>query len=241
MSIASSHKRILVLGGYGSFGSRLCRLLTAHTEHTVLVAGRREDKAKNHCETFGGKPLRLNNQTVCAGMLKALKIDILVDASGPFFHETPNPYGIVDAYIGSDTHDIDLSDDPEFTDGVSDFNGDARDKGLLVSSGASTVPAISGAIADELTNNMTRVEFVESTILPGNRAPRGRSLIQSILRQTGRPFSIWADGQEETVLVNMGRRTGRNGSRLVGPETDKGQCVTHPRIEATMERIDRCP
>ncbi len=200
MNVASCPKRILVLGGYGSFGSRLCRLLTSHTEHKIFVAGRHEDKARSHCKAFGGTPLKLDNQTLSGDLLKALKIDILVDASGPFSCETPDPYGIVKACLASNTHYIDLSDDPEFTRSISHFNSDARDKGLLVSSGASTVPAISGAIADELTRSLAQVEFIESTILPGNRAPRGLSLIQSVLHQTGRPFSIWVDGGEKPIL-----------------------------------------
>lgn len=200
MNIASSPKCVLVLGGYGSFGSRLCRLLITHTDHTVLVAGRSGAKAKAHCNIHGGTPLQLNHQTLSGDTLQNLNVDILVDASGPFSNETPYPYRVIEACLTSGTHYIDLSDDPEFTRGVSDFEEAARNRGLLVSSGASTVPAISGAIADELTDDLRQVEFIESSILPGNRAPRGLSLIQSVIHQTGRPFSIWADGQDTHVL-----------------------------------------
>ena len=42
-------RRILVLGGYGAFGSRLVELLGDEEELEVLVAGRSYDKAQRFC------------------------------------------------------------------------------------------------------------------------------------------------------------------------------------------------
>lgn len=200
MKIGSSPKTILVLGGYGSFGSRLCRLLSQHTKHLVLVAGRSQEKANAHCETYGGEPVKLDRQTITESTLNNLSVDILVDASGPFSCDEADAYGLVKLCLTTATHYIDLSDDPDFTSGISRFNTAATSKNLFVTSGASTVPAVSGAIADSLTHDLHQIEFIESTILPGNKAPRGLSVIQSIVHQAGRPFSGWIDGGQKQLL-----------------------------------------
>jgi saccharopine dehydrogenase (NAD+, L-lysine-forming) len=38
---------VLVLGGYGNAGARICSLLLAHSDHTVRIGGRRLDRAKS--------------------------------------------------------------------------------------------------------------------------------------------------------------------------------------------------
>eukprot|EP00439_Symbiodinium_sp_Y106_P089964 s1_g2500.t1 len=143
---------------------------------------------------FGGTPAELDRNALNEDMLRRLGVQILVDASGPFSCDTPDPYKVIKSCLAASAHYIDLSDDTDFTLGVSQFDNEATAKGLVVTSGASTVPSISAAAADQLTHDMKHIEFIDSTILPGNRAPRGLSVIQSIIHQAGRPFAGWSEG-----------------------------------------------
>ena len=61
-------------------------------------------------------------------------------------------------------------------------------------SGASSVPAISAAALDELVPGLASVAVVGAAILPGNRAPRGLSVVQAIVGQAGRPLRVWRGG-----------------------------------------------
>ena len=69
-----------------------------------------------------------------------------------------------------------------------------RGAGVAVISGASSVPAISAAALDELVPGLASVAVVGAAILPGNRAPRGLSVVQAIVGQAGRPLQVWRGG-----------------------------------------------
>lgn len=62
---------------------------------------------------------------------------------------------------------------------------DALAAGVCVYSGMSSVPALSSAVVEALRDGETPL-MIETAILPGNKAPRGRGVVESILDQTGR-------------------------------------------------------
>ena len=182
-----------MLGGYGVFGTRLSAGLVADG-WDVVVAGRSLAAAAGHCAVHGGTPLRLDRDAAgFAGKVAALAPFAVVDAAGPF-----QGYGgavvVVQAALNAGAHYCDLSDDAGFTTRIADHDAAARAKGRVVISGASTVPALSSAIATDLVAGLSDVHLIESTILPGNRAPRGLAVIRTILAQVGRPLVLWREG-----------------------------------------------
>jgi uncharacterized protein YbjT (DUF2867 family) len=56
--------KVLVLGGYGTFGSRLVRLLADRPQLTLLVAGRSRAKAQllAHCRGSKAHPAVVRSQ-----------------------------------------------------------------------------------------------------------------------------------------------------------------------------------
>ncbi|QPH55514.1 SDR family oxidoreductase [Pontivivens ytuae] len=195
--------RILILGGYGVFGGRLARLLL-RDGHEVIVAGRSRTKAEAFCAEHGGEPLMLDR----AGDLSALGesgADLVVDATGPFQTLGSDPYRVAYAAIAAGMHCFDFSDDPEFTAGITALDAEARAAGVTVFSGVSTMPAITGAAATALADGLD-VTQIESALLPGNRAPRGRAVIGSILAQAGEPLRIRRGGRWEEISGFEDRR-----------------------------------
>jgi hypothetical protein len=75
------------------------------------------------------------------------------------------------------------------------LDGEAAAAGCFVLSGVSSVPAISAAAVAALSEGLSAIISIETAILPGNRAPRGRSVIASILGQAGAPLMLWRGGQ----------------------------------------------
>jgi hypothetical protein len=188
-------EKILVLGGYGVFGGRLARRLVKETSAEIFVAGRSWEKAEAFCREHGGTPMALDRDGDLDAALQTLRPDVVVDAAGPFQAYGSDPYRGARAAIACGAHYVDLADDAAFVAGIGALDGQARQAGLSVISGASSVPAISSSALDELTKGMASVALVTSTILPGNRAPRGLSVVRSITGQAGRPLLMWRGGR----------------------------------------------
>ncbi|PJK31498.1 saccharopine dehydrogenase [Minwuia thermotolerans] len=86
---------------------------------------------------------------------------------------------------------MDLADDADFVAGVARLDGAFRRADRFALSGASSVPGLSAAAVRDIASNMDRIDVIETAILPGNRAPRGYSVIASILSQVGGPIDLW--------------------------------------------------
>lgn len=186
---------VLVIGGYGVFGGHLSKALNA-AGYNVIVAGRSRKKAEAFCRSYGGQPLVLD--TRADGLEKeiaAISPAILVDAAGPYQAYGPSPYRIAEAAIACGAHYLDLSDDGAFTAGINALDEQARAANVTALSGVSSVPALSSTVAAHLCNGLSEIELIQSAIVPGNKAPRGHSVIASILAQTGQPLKQWRAGR----------------------------------------------
>jgi len=181
--------RVVVLGGYGVFGSLLTALLI-RDGHEVWIAGRDAAKAAACAARLGARPLTVDHLRDPSRILEAAP-QAVIDAAGPFQDYGADPYRIARFCIENDADYFDLSDDADFTAGIAALDEAARAAGRRVLSGASSVPGLSSSVASELAAGLDEVTLIETAILPGNRAPRGRSVIASILGRVGRPCPVW--------------------------------------------------
>jgi len=175
--------RIVVLGGYGVFGSRLAQLLV-RDGHDVVIAGRSSGKARALAERLCCKYVALDLRADPEGIFGASP-NVVVDAAGPFQTYGGDPYIIPRLCLAHNADYLDLSDDAGFTKGIGVLDEQARRSGRRLLSGVSSVPGISSAVAADLCAKLDEVLLIETTILPGNRAPRGTSVISSIIGQLG--------------------------------------------------------
>ena len=196
--------RVVVLGGYGVFGSRLARLLV-RDGHDVWIAGRDAAQAAACATRIGGRALVVDRDGDLAPVLAA-EPRILVDAAGPFQAYGDDPYRLVRFCLDHGIDYLDLSDDGAFTAGIVALDAAARRAGRFALSGASSVPALSAAATAALAADLDTVAVIEAAILPGNRAPRGRSVIAAILSQIGRPLHLWRGGTWWTATGWSDRR-----------------------------------
>lgn len=185
--------KVFVIGGTGAFGARLCDLL-ARDGHAVTIGSRSgqgdqlRDAGRFSLVTFDR-----------AGPLGALQgHDVIVDAAGPFHTYGDDPYRIARAAIAQGAHYLDLSDNADFCEGISVLEDEAKAAGVTVLSGLSSVPAISSAAVEAMCDGQTPL-MIESAILPGNKAPRGRAVVESILNQTGQTYLARSGGVDQPV------------------------------------------
>ncbi len=184
--------KVLILGGYGVFGGRLARLLLQDGIE-VIVAGRDLAKAASFTGEYGGVPLFIDITKELSPIAQAAP-SAVVDAAGPFQSYGRDPYRVPRFCIGHKINYLDLSDDAAFTAGITGLNGPATAAGCFALSGVSSVPAISAAAVRFLAKGLSEISLIETFLVPGNQAPRGRSVVGSILSQAGEPLMIWRGG-----------------------------------------------
>ncbi len=201
--------KILIIGGYGNFGKRLAKSLLEHYDHQIIIAGRSKacaEKAQQELMQEYNRSADIVVLDVLSSNLSQifsnLKLDIVVNASGPFqFQSESNGYQVARACLNSNCHYIDLADDRKF---VSEFSSSldrlAKDKGLVMVSGASTVPSLSSAVIDHYASQFSKLESINFGISPGNRTERGAATVASILSYTGKPVETLIDGKWQKVL-----------------------------------------
>lgn len=188
--------RVLVLGGYGGFGARISRRLAA-AGYEVLVSGRSVRRAQDFCRSLPGTvPLEFDRADIAAA-LKEVRPWLVVDASGPF--QAMN-YAVPQACIAAGVHYCDIADGRSFVSGIDALDETAREAGVCVISGASSVPALSGAIVRSLAQGAECVTAVEIAISASNRATAGPSVSAAILGQVGQPFTRFEAGRWTEVL-----------------------------------------
>lgn len=195
--------RVLVLGGYGTFGRRLVELLADEPRLDILVAGRSRTKAEAFRATLESaasiEAIELDREGDIDAALASLRPQILVDVTGPFQAYGAAPYRLAEACLRHGMHYLDFSDGSDFTSGIARLDADARARGLFVLSAVSSTPALSGAVARHLAAGMASVESMEGGIAPSPFAGIGRNVIEAIASYAGRLVRITRDGRIVTA------------------------------------------
>jgi len=203
--------RILVLGGYGTFGGRLVRLLADRPGLTMLVAGRSGAKAQSYCShiALAAKLMALpfDRDGDVVSQLRNAAPDMVVDASGPFQAYGDDPYRLVKACLALNIDYIDLADDSSFVAGIAGFDDEAKRRGLVVLSGVSSLPVLTVAAARRLARGMVRIEAVSAGIAPSPFAEVGLNVFRAIASYSGKPLTVLRDGRNTTAYALIDSRT----------------------------------
>jgi saccharopine dehydrogenase-like NADP-dependent oxidoreductase len=190
---------VLVLGGYGFFGSRIARSLAADDRIDLWLAGRDPGKVDAAARAMGlgpGRALCLNaHAATLAAELRQRGIDLLIHTAGPFQHQD---YDVARAAIDARCHYIDLADGRSFVSGVAALDAAARERGVTVVSGASSVPCLSGAVVERYAPRFRELTAIRSGISSGARAP-GLATVQGIFGYLGKPFTRLERGRWVTT------------------------------------------
>jgi hypothetical protein len=189
----------VVLGGYGTFGRLICASLAKHPEIRVVVAGRNAGAAADLCRTLRNAEPAVLDCTAAdfSRRLAALSPSVVIDTVGPF---QARGYGVARACIEIAAHCIDLADGREYVTGIGTLDAAARSRGVLIASGASTCPALSTAVADEISAGLPRIDALEIAIAPGQQAPRGLATTRSVLGYSGKPIPSFESGRAGTRM-----------------------------------------
>jgi hypothetical protein len=209
--------RLLIVGGYGTFGGRIVELLESEPRLTLIVAGRSRERAQAYCDARGVVRARLevahfDRNGDLAAQISALRPEIIVDASGPFQAYGDRRYRLVEAAIAARVHYLDLGDSSAFVDGIVAFDAPARAAGVYVLSGVSSFPVLTAAVVRRLAAPMSRVDQIAGGIAPSPFAGVGENVIRAIAGYAGQPVAY----------------LGRTVKTVGRPFTSQRRCVIAP-------------
>jgi Saccharopine dehydrogenase NADP binding domain len=213
-------KRVLVIGGYGNFGSFITKVLAREVDIQLIVAGRSLEKAKEFVAKIEAKNkpeaimLDINHDVTSA--LKIVKPNIVIHTSGPFQEQG---YEVAEACISNSIHYIDLADGRSFVEGIVKLDKEAKKQNVLVISGASSVPCLTSALVDYYKNQFKTIESIDYGITTAQRTARGLATTAAILGYTGKAFKTLINGIPTNIYGWQGLRARKYsgvGWRLLG-------------------------
>ena len=177
--------RVLIAGGSGVFGRLLARELLGTTTAYLVLAGRRLSAVEAACEELGSpdrlSPMALDLKDPEALTRGALGCVAVACAAGPFQELSP---GLPLAALRAGAHWVDISDHEGWVIPMLEattLDAVAREAGLAVIPGLSTVPALSGALARWARERLPGATKARVTLFIGNRNEKGAGAVASAL------------------------------------------------------------
>jgi saccharopine dehydrogenase-like NADP-dependent oxidoreductase len=198
--------RILIVGGYGTFGERICRALAMERDKTLFIAGRDRERATSLANELGPncQGVVLDHQdSNLATAIRSLWPSLVIHTAGPF---QAQDYHVAEAALDAGAHYVDLADGRDFVRDIAKLDARARARGLVVTSGASTLPAVSSAVVEHFAKDFRELTRIEIGIAPAQAIPRGLATMASVLSYCGRPFLELENGEWRTVRGWLGLR-----------------------------------
>jgi hypothetical protein len=195
--------RVLVVGGYGTFGGRLIDLLAGEPRLELLVAGRSRHLAEAFCKARPGAQATLtavafDRDREIGVQLAKLQPSLVVDASGPFQAYGEDPFRLVRSCVDLAIGYLDLADGAAFVEGIAQFDPAARAAGTYVLSGASSFPVLTAAAVRALAKDLTQVDAIRGGIAPSPYAGVGANVIRAIAGYAGQPAQLTRAGRVAT-------------------------------------------
>jgi len=213
-------KRVLIIGGYGNFGSYIARALASDPNVTLLIGGRSQRKADAFATALAatnpaeGCVVDIDEDIACR--LREVDPDIVIHTTGPFQLQD---HRVARAAIAAGAHYLDLADAREFVATIGELDGAARTAGVAVIAGASSVPCLTAAFIDHYRPHFSRLDRAVYGIAAAQATNRGLGTAAAILSYVGKPFTIVANGRRKRVFGWQGLHAVRYpelGLRLFG-------------------------
>lgn len=212
--------KVLIIGGYGTFGFRIAERLSNEEGLELILGGRSFEKSVAACAKLSGAgagsgaatftPLKINRSELSAetGINLGVKPDLIIDASGPF--QTYSVFRLTNYCLREGIHYADLSDNGEETEFAKRFFTNEPTKDVILAFGLSTCPVLSAIGLREIESRIGPAADVMIGIAPSPKADLGRNVIAAVAEYAGQPrVKILRDGHIDTV----------KGLTIIKPET----------------------
>lgn len=214
--------RVMILGAYGFFGSRISEVLARNPRVQVLLAGRDLDKATALAYQLGLTAQHARRVDAAdpqlAALLRKHGVRVLIHTAGPFQQQN---YRVAQAAIAAGCHYLDLADGRDFVVGIARLDAAARAAQVAVISGASSLPALTAAVVDSYLEDFSRLDGIRIGISSGALVP-GIATVRGVFGYCGKPFRVFEKGEWVEARGWLDRQT-HNFPKPVGPRL-LGRC-----------------
>ncbi|MFL5339667.1 MAG: saccharopine dehydrogenase NADP-binding domain-containing protein [Gemmataceae bacterium] len=178
---------VVVVGGYGTFGALVCRELAARGV-SLTVAGRDRGRADTFAASLGyghnGAVVDLTKPESFQALLTGRTV--AVNCAGPFADFDPT---FLEGCLASGCHYADITDDRRYAATVRRYGPRFAARGLTVAWGCSSLPGISGALAQHIRHRVAEPpRKLRVTLFIGNDNPKGGAAVASLVLGLGRPI-----------------------------------------------------
>jgi len=222
---------VMVLGGYGTFGSRISRALCQKGFH-VIINGRHFHQAQALKHSILEENFEAEVTVSCFDIysqlnlrLKKMKPKLVIHTCGPFQGQD---MFIAKTILNAGVNYIDLSDDRNYVQKMYELNDIAKTNGVMAITGASTVPALSSAVLAHVEDKYAVKEFkaIKIGISPGQKTARGLATTQAVLSYIGKPLKPWPGsykkrfGWQDTYLQHYPNINSRLMGNCEAPDLD---------------------
>ncbi len=192
--------RVLIIGGYGNFGGYIARSLAGDVDIRLLIGGRSKEKGRAFASTLDAanepEAHAIDIDGDLDGALGRIAPDIVIHTTGPF---QTQDHRVARACVAGRRHYLDLADARSFVANIGLLGEEAHEKGVLVVSGASSVPCLTAAVIDDYLPVFERLEAVDYGISAAQHTNRGLATTSAVLSYVGKPIETLRDGRMQTV------------------------------------------
>ncbi|MBX7213104.1 MAG: saccharopine dehydrogenase NADP-binding domain-containing protein [Thermoflexales bacterium] len=183
--------KVLVLGGYGVFGSQICDALARDANLALTVAGRDPARGERFAASLGANFARLDATDPASLRAALAATDLVINTAGPF---QIRGYELPELCIQGGRAYVDIGDGRGYVEGFGALDAAARAAGVFVCTGASSSPAITAALLESLLPELGTLCSVRVALSAGNKNRPGLATITSILSYVGAPVRVWEEG-----------------------------------------------
>jgi saccharopine dehydrogenase-like NADP-dependent oxidoreductase len=194
--------RVLIIGGYGHFGSYIARSIAGDGDIRLLVGGRSVAKAQAFIASLSPiHPAEAHAIDINGDLPEALSRiapDVVIHTSGPFQSQD---HRVACACVAQGRHYLDLADAPDFVATIGRLDAAAKARDVVVVSGASSVPCLTAAIVDAYLPCFARLDAVDCGISTAQHTNRGLATTSAVLSYVGKPMTMLRDGRMKTCTA----------------------------------------
>lgn len=193
--------RVLIIGGYGNFGSYIAKSLATDPAIQLLIGGRSSEKASRFIAGLvaanPAEPHAIDIDGDIGAALARIDPKIAIHTTGPF---QVQDHRVARACIEHGCHYLDLADARDFVVTIDTLATAAKKKGVLAVSGASSVPCLTAAVIDHYLPGFGTLDSIDYGISAAQQTNRGLATTSAILSYVGRPFETICDSELREVI-----------------------------------------
>jgi saccharopine dehydrogenase-like NADP-dependent oxidoreductase len=196
-----NRKKVIVLGGYGAIGSRVCTAIARIPYVECVIAGRNPKRARRLAKKVAASTLRIDADNSTEIQRHLPGAFLVINTAGPF---TGRSVDTARFCAENGIHYIDVADDHHYVNEVLRLNGEAKRNGCLLVAGAASLPAMASVLVDSLDAHYEKLDEIHVSALAGSKVPAGLASARSLLEKIGEMDRVKLRGRWREVLCWSG-------------------------------------